>query len=231
MSKEVLALVKSLSDTKGINQDVAFQAVEAALVGATKKRYGADWDIVVKMDRESGEHSTTRRISIVADEDYFIEGAQLNITEALKQGMDVKVGDVLETPLESIAFGRIDSLAAKQTILQKIREAERHEVVHTFSDKVGQLFTTVVKKVTREWLLLDLGFNAEGLLQRSEMLQTDAYRIGDRVRAYLFDVHYEPRGPQLFFSRTKPGMLMELFRIEVPEIGEQIIQVKAHALS
>ncbi len=229
MSKEVLLLVKSLSDTKGIDQDVAFQALEAALVMATKKRYGADWDVVVKVDRESGEYTTTRRISIVSDGDYLIEGAELNITEALAQGMQVKVGDVLESQIESVSFGRIDAQAAKHIILQKIREAERLEVVHIFADKVGQLFTAVVKKVTREWLLLDLGFSAEGLLQRSEMLQTDAFRIGDRVRAYLYDVHYEPRGPQLFFSRTQPGMLTELFRIEVPEIGEQIIQVMAAA--
>lgn len=229
MSKEVLLLVKSLSDTKGINQKIAFQALEAALVMATKKRYGADWDVVVKVNEESGEHTTTRRITIVADEDYLIEGAQLNITEALAQGLQVKVGDVLETSLESVSFGRIDAQAAKHIILQKIREAERQEVVHIFADRVGQLFTAVVKKVTREWLLLDLGFNAEGLLQRSEMLPTDAFRIGDRVRAYLYDVHYEARGPQLFFSRTRPGMLMELFKIEVPEIGEQIIEVMAAA--
>ncbi len=229
MSKEVLLLVKSLSDTKGIDQNIAFQALEAALVMATKKRYGADWDVVVKVDRESGEYTTTRRVTIVADEDYLIEGAQLNITEALAQGLQVKIGDVIESPLESVSFGRIDAQAAKHIILQKIREAERQEVVNIFSERVGQLFTAVVKKVTREWLLLDLGFNAEGLLQRSEMLPTDAFRIGDRVRAYLYDVHYEPRGPQLFFSRTRPGMLMELFRIEVPEIGEQIIEVMAAA--
>lgn len=229
MSKEVLLLVKSLSDTKGIDQNIAFQALEAALVMATKKRYGADWDVVVKVDRESGEHTTKRRITIVADEDYLIEGAQLNITEALAQGLQVKVGDVIESPLESVSFGRIDAQAAKHIILQKIREAERQEVVNVFAERVGQLFTAVIKKVTREWLLLDLGFNAEGLLQRSEMLPTDAFRMGDRVRAYLYDVHYEPRGPQLFFSRTKPGMLMELFRIEVPEIGEQIIEVMAAA--
>lgn len=184
---------------------------------------------MVKVDRESGEHTTTRRITIVADEDYLIEGAQLNITEALAQGMQVKVGDVIESPLESVSFGRIDAQAAKHIILQKIREAERQEVVNIFADKVGQLFTAVIKKVTREWLLLDLGFNAEGLLQRSEMLPADAFRIGDRVRAYLYDVHYEARGPQLFFSRTRPGMLTELFRIEVPEIGEQIIEVMAAA--
>ncbi len=229
MSKEILSLVKSLSDTKGIGPETAFEALEAALAMATKKRYGADWDVVVKVNRETGEATTTRRVTIVADEDYLIEGAQLNITEALAQGMQVKVGDVLESPLESVSFGRIDAQAAKQMILQKIREAERQEVVHIFGDKVGQLFTAVVKKVTREWLLLDLGFNAEGLLQRSEMLSTDAFRMGDRVRAYLYDVHYEPRGPQLFFSRTRPGMLTELFRIEVPEIGEQIIEVMAAA--
>ncbi len=227
MSKEVLLLVKSLSDTKGIDQELAFQALEAALVMATKKRYGADWNIIVSVDRESGESTTTRHLSIVADEDYLIEGEQLNITEALAQGLPAKVGEVLEIPLESVTFGRIDAQAAKQSILQKIREAERYEVVRSFTEKMGQLLTAVVKKVTREWVLLDLGFNAEGMLLRSEMLPTDAFRAGDRVRAYLYDVHFEARGPQLFLSRTRPGMLIELFRIEVPEVGEEVIEIMA----
>lgn len=230
MSKEILLLVKSLSDTKGIEQEDAFEALEAALEVAAKKLYGsADWDVRVSVDRHSGSYRTFRRFTVVKDEEYFSENAELTQDMARERNPSINVGEVLEEEMESAAFGRIAAQAAKQIILQKVREAERKEVVKNYLDKVGTLVTGTVKKVTREHILMDLGDNSEALMLRQHILPGDAFRVGDRARAFLFDAHYEPRGPQLFLSRTHTGMLTELFRIEVPEIGEQVIEVKGAA--
>lgn len=231
MNKEVLLVVESLSNAKSIGQEDIFQALEAALAMATKKRHGPDIDVHVHVDRKSGDYETRRCWTVVDDEDFEpeLKDSQLKLSEVMVKNPTAKVGDVIEEPIESIAFGRIAAQAAKQIIVQKVREAERKELVKSYIEKVGTLVTGVVKKVTRDSAFLDLGDGVEAFLARNEMLPNEALRTNDRVRAYLYDAHYEPRGPQLFISRTRPEMLVELFKIEVPEIGEQVIEVKSAA--
>lgn len=229
MSKQVLLLVESLSNAKGIDLEDILEALEAALVMATKKRFGADWDVRVAIDRKTGDYATFRRFTVVADNEYMIEDSQIPMYEAITREPPLALGDIIEQPMESIDFGRIAVQAAKQIIRQKVIEAERKEVVKAYADKVDTVLTATVKKVSRDCIFLDLGNNAEGVIPRAELLPNDAFRIGDRVRGYLYDAHYESRGPQLFVSRIHKGLLIELFSIEVPEISEQVIEIKAAA--
>lgn len=233
MSKEVLLVVQSLSNAKNIDEADVFLALEAALAIATKKYYGSDdIDVEVEMNRQTGDYDTFRRWTIVAN-DEVLDAAQaaamLTAEQAKAKKADVQVGDVIKEKMESIEFGRIAAQAVKQMIMQKVGEAVRRKLVETYSERLNTLITGVVKKVTREYVLLDLGENVEALLARSEMLPNEAMRVGDRVRALLFDVHYESRGSQLFLSRTRPEMLVELFKIEVPEIGDGVIEIKGAA--
>jgi N utilization substance protein A len=227
MSKEILMVVDSVSNEKGVSREVIFQALEQALVAATKKNYNTDEiDLRVAINRKTGEYDTFRRWTVVADEDHEIPAMQLAISDVEPE---MKLGDVREEQVESIVFGRIAAQTAKQVIVQKVREAERALVVDAYRGRIGEILSGVVKKTTRDGLILDLGANAEAYLAREEMLPREAFRIGERVRAVLFSVNAEGRGAQLLLSRTQPAMLIELFRIEVPEIGEEIIEIKAAA--
>lgn len=230
MSKEILMVADAVSNEKGVSRDVIFEAIESALATATKKFYEAD-DIScrVSVDRKTGKYETFRVWNVVSDEEYLGKGYQLTLEQAREKNPELEIGGVWEYPLENIEFGRIAAQTAKQVIVQKVREAERDIVVAEYLDKVGGLISGTVKKVTRESVLVDMGGNAEGLLAREHMIPRENFRIGDRIRAFLLDVRAEPRGPQLFLSRTVPGMLIELFRIEVPEIAEEIIEIKAAA--
>lgn len=232
MNKEVLLVIESLSNAKGIGKEDIFQAMESALAIATKKRHG-NIEVRVSMDRQTGDYETFRQWTVVDDEEYDEKQADNEILlskyNSENQDAEVEAGHVIEEPMESVKFGRIAAQAAKQIIVQKVREAERKELVKNYTDKIGTLVTGTVKKVTRENALLDLGEGTEALLEREEMLSGESIRANDRVRAYLFDVHYEPRGPQLFVSRTRPEMLIELFKIEVPEIGEDVIEIRSAA--
>lgn len=231
MSKEVLLVVRSLSDVKNIDVEDIYQALEAALAIATKRRHGPYVEVRVHVDRESGDYETFRCWTVIADDEFESISADsyIKLSAAIAKKPNAQVGDIIEEPMESVAFGRIAAQAAKQIIVQKVREAERKELVKSYLEKKGNLVTGLVKKVSREGALLDLGEGVEAYLLRTEMLPNEALRINDRVRAYLFDVHYEPRGPQLFVSRTRPQMLIELFKLEVPEIGEEVIQIKSAA--
>lgn len=235
MNKEILLVVEAVSNEKGVDSEVIFKALEAALEMATKKRADQEMDVRVTINRKTGDYTTVRRWLIVPD-DYNDEAddalppqACLKLSEASLRQPKIKVGDYLEEPMESIEFGRIAAQKAKQVIIQKVLEAERAQVAHIYRDKVGQLITGTVKKVTRDFVSVDLGNNAEGMLLRSEMIPHEAVRNNDRIRAYLYDVHQDARGPQMMLSRTRPEMLIELFRIEVPEIGEELIEIKAAA--
>lgn len=235
MNKEILLVAEAVSNEKGVDPEVIFQAIEAALETATKKRAGADIDVKVAIDRKTGDYSTVRRWRVI-DDDSFDEDqeedggvARLNLEEAQSRNPHAKIGDYIEEPMESVEFGRIAAQKAKQVIVQKVLEAERAQVVNAYKERLGTLITGTVKKVTRDFVLLDLGNNAEALLQRSEMLPHEAMRISDRVRAYLFDIRTDHKGPQMLVSRTRPEMLIELFKIEVPEIGEELIEIKAAA--
>lgn len=231
MNKEILLVAEAVSNEKGVEAEVIFQAIEAALEMATKKKAGEDIDVKVTINRKTGDYTTVRRWLVIEDDKDEEEGdeglTRLTLTEARKQNPEIKAGDYIEQPRESVEFGRIAAQKAKQVIVQKVQEAERAQVVNAYKERLGQLVTGVVKKVTREFILLDLGNNAEALLQRSEMIPHEAVRVGDRVRAYLFDIKSEGKGPQMIVSRIRPEMLIELFKIEVPEIGEELIEVKA----
>lgn len=229
-NKEILLVAEAVSNEKEVDQGVIFEAIEAALAMATRKKHIDDIDVRVEIDRSNGEYETFRRWIVVAD-DAEIENpaAELTLSHAQARGIEVNEGDYIEESMPSIEFGRIAAQTAKQVIVQKVREAERSKIADAFSGKVGEIVNGSVKKVTRDNVIVDLGQNAEGLLKREEMLPRENFRIGDRVRAYLYEVQTELRGPQMLLSRSRPEMLVELFRIEVPEIGEDIIEIKSVA--
>jgi N utilization substance protein A len=230
MSKEILMVADAVSNEKGVSRDVIFEAIEIALSTATKKFYeNEDLNCRVNVDRRTGEYETFRIWDVVADEDYLVEGNQLILEQAVEKDASLEVGAVWEEVIENIEFGRIAAQTAKQVIVQKVREAERDIIIAEYIGQIGGLISGTVKKVTRESVLVDLGGNAEGLLTREHMIPRENFRTGDRIRALLLDVRSEPRGPQLFLSRTAPEMLIELFKIEVPEISEEIIEIRAAA--
>ena len=226
MSKEVLLVVEAIANEKGVDRDVIVEAIEAALASATKKRHPGDIDVRVAVDRRSGEYSTFRRWEVV-DDDAEIELPEqvMPLAEALERKSDAQVGEFIEEPMESVAVGRIAAQTAKQVIVQKVREAERAKVVEAYQDRVGELLTGVVKKAERGNVIMDLGSNAEALIPREEMIPREAFRASDRVRGYLKEVRPDARGPQLFVSRTAPEFLIELFKLEVPEVGQELIDI------
>jgi N utilization substance protein A len=228
MSKEVIPLIKSLANAKRIPEQTVFEALEVALAMATKKNFGEDIAVRVEIDQKSGKMHTFRCYTVVED-DVDADLSEMRLADAQQHKAGAQLGDTIEEPMEAVDFGRIDAQTAKGIILQAMRDAERRQLVIEYKTKLGTIVTGVVKKVTREMAILDLGENVEAILYRDQMLPMDAYRANDRARVYVYDVHYEPRGPQIFVSRTHPNMLIELFRLEVPEIGEDVIQIKAAA--
>ena len=227
MSKEVLLVVESVSNEKGVPADVIFEALELALETATKKRYEDEVDLRVAINRQTGSYDTFRRWTVVEDQDQDSPAAQLTVAEAQEHKPGAQVGDLIEEKIESIEFGRIAAQTAKQVIVQKVREAERAQVVDAYRDRVGEIISGTVKKVTRDSAIIDLGNNAEALLAREDIIPREIFRVGGRIRALLKEIRAENRGPQLILSRTAPQMLIELFRIEVPEIAEELIEVMA----
>ncbi len=236
MSKEIplKLIVGAVSNEKGVSEEVIFQAIEAALVSATKKKYGAEVDVRVDIDRKSGQYETYRLWTVVPDTQSdetieFFPDRQIVLSEAQKRSPNIKEGDIIEEIMESVEFGRIAAQTAKQVIFQKVRDAERAIIADEFRSKIGQLITGIVKKGSREAVILDLGSNAEAIMLREDLLPREVFRPGDRVRAYLGEVTNESRGPQFKLSRTCNEMLIELFKIEVPEVGEGIIEIKSAA--
>ncbi len=229
MSKEVLLVVESVSNEKGVPPGVIFEALELALATATKKRYEDEVDVRVEIDRHTGNYETYRRWTVVADEDFEEPDMQLTLDQAEARDPDLKIGDMIEEKIESVEFGRIAAQIAKQVIVQKVREAERAQVVDAYRDRLGEIISGTVKKVTRDSVIVDLGNNAEAVLPREEMIPRETFRTGTRIRALLKDIRAENRGPQLVLSRSAPEMIIELFRIEVPEISEELIEVMGAA--
>lgn len=229
MKKEILLVADAVSNEKGVDREVIFQAIELALATATKKRYDEETDIAVKIDRRTGDYVTERRWLVVDDDTVAELGTQLTTEEALEVDPNLKVGDTHVEVVENVEFGRIAAQTAKQVIVQKVREAERAQIVNEYRDRVGELVSGTVKKVTRDNIIVDLGNNAEGLLPREELVGREIFRMNDRVRAVLLDVRPEARGPQLYLSRACPQMLIELFKIEVPEIAEEVINLRGAA--
>ena len=229
MNKEILLVAEAVSNEKGVDRDIIFQAIEQALATATKKRYDEDSNIRVVINRETGDYETFRWWEVVADDVLAELGTQFTTEEAVEVNESLKVGDIHEEQVENIEFGRIAAQAAKQVIVQKVRDAERALVVDEYRDRVGELLSGTVKKVTRDHIIVDLGKNAEGIMPREELVGREVFRINDRVRAILLEIADEGRGPQLRLSRKCNAMLIELFRIEVPEISEEVIDIRAAA--
>jgi N utilization substance protein A len=230
MSKEILLVVDSVSNEKGVSKDVIFEALELALATATKKRYSDEAEVRVAIDRETGEYVAFRQWRVVESEaEMEIPQAEISYAAAVEMEPGLELGDFYEEEVEPAEFGRIAAQTAKQVIVQRVREAERAKVVELYTPRVGELVSGTVKKVTREVVIVDLGNNAEAVLPRSEMIPRETFRISDRLRALLQRIDPEARGPQLILSRTDPEMLIKLFEIEVPEIAEQVIEIRAAA--
>ena len=231
MSKEILLVAEAVSNEKAVPREKIFEALESALAHATKKKYDGDIDVRIDINRQTGEFDTFRRWLVVEDSDEGLEHPyrEISLSAAQYENPEMNVGDYVEEQIESIQFDRITTQTAKQVIVQKVREAERAQVVDEYRDQVGEMVSGIVKRANREHVILDLGNNAEAIIYRDEMLPRESVRPGDRVRGLLYDVRPEARGAQLFVSRTHPDFLMELFRIEVPEIGEEMIELKGAA--
>ena len=237
MNKEVLLVVESVSHEKGVSKEVIFEAIEVALATATKKKNlaNANAEFAVAIDRESGNYETYRRWQVV-DPDRELEedeipnpDAEISLEEAQRKDPALEIGDFYQIPVESVEFGRIAAQTAKQVIVQKVREAERAQVIDMYQPRVGELVSGVVKKTSRDNVIVDLGNNAEAILTRENLIPRDTFRMGDRVRALLVDVRPDARGPQLILTRTTPQVLIELFKIEVPEIAEEVIEIRSAA--
>ena len=246
MNKEVLTVVDSVSNEKGVSTDVIFEAIELALAMATKRRFHeivedehgrreADAEFVVRVDRESGNYETFRYWEVIdpnrelGEDEAPNPDAELTPEQAKEINASLAIGDFHEVPVPSVEFGRIAAQTAKQVIVQKVREAERAQVIDLYESRLGQLVSGTIKKTSRDSVIVDLGNNAEAILTRENLIPRDSFRIGDRVRALLQEIRPEARGPQLILTRTTPKVLIELFKIEVPEIAEDVIEIRAAA--
>ena len=230
MSKEILLVAESVSLEKGVSKEVIFEAIELALASATKRKYSENAEFRVSIDRDSGEYETFRTWEVVEFENLSEEeepnpDAQYSLEEAQEIKSGSAIGDILEEPVESVEFGRIAAQAAKQVIVQKVREAERSQIVEAYLPRISELVSGTVKKINRDNVIVDLGNNAEGILTKEALIPREIFRVGDRLRALLMEIKPENRGPQLILSRTAPQMLVELFKVEVPEISEDIIEI------
>ena len=231
MSKELLLVMDAVANEKGVPREVIIEAMEAALASAAKKRYfDQEVDIRVSINPKDGDYQTYRRWQVVAD-DVVMESPdhQIRLMDAEDEQPGTLVGEYVEQQIENPEFGRISAQAAKQVIVQRVREAERAQVLDAWTDRVGELVNGVVKRVERGNVYVDLGGNAEAFIPKDKAIPRDVLRPGDRVRGFLLDVRAEARGPQLFISRTAPEFMMELFKLEVPEVGQGLVEIKAAA--
>ncbi len=229
MSREVLMLADALAREKNVEPEVVFGALEAALAHATKKRIADEADVRVEIDRKSGEYAAFRRWEVLPDDaEIEAEDRQLILSDAQVRSPDVQVGGFIEEPLEAVEFGRIGAQAAKQVILQRIRDAEREQVLNDFLARNESLVSGTIKRMERGSAIIESG-RIEGRLEKDQMIPKENLRVGDRVRAYLVRAERGGRGPQLTLSRTAPQFIMELFRLEVPEVEEGIVEIKAAA--
>jgi N utilization substance protein A len=231
VNKNILLMVDVVSNEKGVEKEIIFQALEAALASATKKKHSEEYDVRVAIERATGDYETFRRWTVMADGDETFESPERHVylADALKDNPEAKVGDVTETKLDNVEFGRISAQAAKQVIVQKVREAERAQIVEAYTGRIGELLTGLVKRLERGAVIVDLGGTAEAIVPREHLIPREPLRPGDRVRGYLYDVRSEIRGPQLFLTRTSPKYLIELFKLEVPEIAQGLIELKGAA--
>lgn len=237
MSKNVLLVVDAVSNEKGVDKEIIFEAIEAALASATRKRYTENIDARVAVNRSDGTYETFRRWEVMDDAEEAMTDADgepvemdparhVWLTRARELQPEIAVGEYIEEPMQSEEFGRIAAQAAKQVIVQKVREAEREQIVEAYAPRIGELVNGIVKRLDHGNMTIDLGVGVEALVTRDQMIPREPMRPGDRVRGYLGDVRAEARGPQLFVSRTAPELLLELFKLEVPEVGQGLIELK-----
>jgi len=227
MNKEILMVVDAVSNEKGVDKEIIFEALEAALASATRKRYGEGIDVRVAINRKTGNYDTYRRWKVFADDSTELEfpDRELRMDDAVDVSKEAEIGGFVEEPVESVAFGRIAAQTAKQVIVQKVREAERAHIIDQFRERMGTMVSGIVKRVDRSGITVDLGGNAEGFIPREHMIPREPVRSQDRIKAFLKDVRAEQRGPQLFLTRTDPDFLIELFKLEVPEVGQGLIEI------
>ena len=227
MSKEILMVADAVSNEKGMDKEIIFEAIEAALASASRKKHGEDIDVRVSIDRSSGEYDTFRRWMVFEDDSDELEEPlrELRLQDAVDVDAEAQPGEYVEVPLESVEFGRIAAQTAKQVIVQKVREAERAQVIEDYEDREGDLVGGIVKRVDRNGAYVDLGGNAEGFLAREDLIPREPIKPQDRVKGMLREVRSEQRGPQLFMTRTSPEFLVELFKLEVPEVGQGLIDI------
>ena len=231
MNKNILLMADVVSNEKGVDKDIIYEALEAALASASKEQHGDESDIRVSINRETGSYESFRRWTVLEDdsEEFEFPERQIKLTYALKERPGIEPGDVIEKKIDSIDFGRIGAQRAKQVIVQKVREAERAQIVEAYKDRVGELLTGLIKRLEQGAVIVDLGGNAEAIIPREHLIPREPARPGDRIRGYLYEVSPQVRGPQLFMSRNAPELLMELFKIEVPEIAQGLIELKGAA--
>ncbi len=228
MSREILLLVDALAHEKNVEKAVIFTALELALASATKKRFQDDVDVRVEIDRNTGEYASFRRWQVTADDLIENPAAQIGLSEASARDESLNEGDFVEEPLENVEFGRIGAQAAKQVILQKVREAEREQVLNDFLARGEHLVTGMIKRMEKGNAIIEVG-RIEALLPREQMIPKENLRVGDRIRAYLMRVERGGRGPQLILSRIAPEFLIKLFELEVPEIEEGLLEIRSAA--
>lgn len=228
MSREILLLVDALAREKNVGKEIVFSALEMALASATKKRIHDEADVRVSIDRNTGNYDSFRRWQIVPDNEYVNEYLEKPLSEAQTEDADIEVGDTLEEGLEPIDFGRIGAQAAKQVILQKIRDAEREQILTDFLDRKEHVVSGTIKRMERGNAIIEAG-KIEAMLPREQMIPKENLRIGDRVRAYLLRIDRNARGPQIILSRTAPEFVIKLFEMEVPEISDGLMELKACA--
>ncbi|WP_020559356.1 transcription termination factor NusA [Thiofilum flexile] len=231
MSKEILYVVDAVSNEKNVGKDLIFEAVETALAMATRKRFGMHMDVRVTVDRNTGDYKTFRRWQVVDDEDPEFESPerQILISYAQNRGLQAQVGEYVEEPIESVEFGRIAAQTAKQVIVAKVREAEREKLVSGYRNRVGQLLMGTVKRADHKGVVMDLGDNAEAFIPKEEMIPRERAQVSARIRGYLKEIREDQRGPQIIVSRTDVNFLVELMRLEVPEINQEMIEIMGAA--
>ncbi|RCL41644.1 MAG: transcription termination/antitermination protein NusA [Gammaproteobacteria bacterium] len=229
MNEEILLVADSVSNEKDLPKETIFEAIEFALASAVKKRYKEEVNILVDINQTTGDYESFRYKDVVDFENYEDSEVHILVDSDFAEENELKVGDIFKEQVENADFGRIAAQAAKQVIVQKVRDAERLEIIKRFRPSLGQLVSGSVKKVTREFIIVDLGDGAEASLPRKDLIQGEIYRVGDRIKGILEESIRENRGPQLVLSRSSKEMVSELFKLEVPEIAEEVIEIRAVA--
>ena len=228
MGLEIIRVVDAVSETKDMDREIIFEAIENALESATKKKYDYNLDVKVKIDRLTGEYDTYRRWMVFADESRELEDPdiELRMIDATDINKDAMPGEYVEEEIESVDFDRIGAQIAKQVIVQKVREAEKQKTIEQYKDKVGEVISGVVKRMDRNGFYVDIGNNAEAFLPRKEMIPKEALRPQDRIKSMLKAINDDLKGPPLLLSRVMPEFLIELFKVEVPEITQNLITIE-----